>query len=106
MNGLPRELVRLLVLAGDAEPRTMDYCARCGESPESATHVFGNHTYVDPRPLYFAYRMGERAGLEQAASYLEGRDRGGCVDGLADKIGSMGSDRKGHGHGPGDGGDT
>lgn len=30
------------------EPRTTDYCAQCGESPDSGTHQFG-HDYVDPR---------------------------------------------------------
>lgn len=38
------------------EYKTTDYCARCGESPESGTHVVlpheaGGHDYVPPRYL-------------------------------------------------------
>lgn len=25
-----------------------DYCAKCGESPESGTHILGDHAYVRP----------------------------------------------------------
>ncbi len=34
------------------EPKTTDYCRRCGESPESATHLLplpSGHDYEDPR---------------------------------------------------------
>lgn len=33
------------------EPKTSDYCKRCGESPESASHWVGpdQHAYEDPR---------------------------------------------------------
>ena len=30
------------------DPKTMDYCKRCGQSPNSATHMY-NHIYEDPR---------------------------------------------------------
>lgn len=33
-----------------SEPKTTDYCARCGESPESGSHLPHGHEYVDPRP--------------------------------------------------------
>lgn len=32
-----------------SEPRTTDYCLKCGHSPESGDHLF-DHSYVDPRP--------------------------------------------------------
>lgn len=31
----------------EADPRTTDYCAVCGESPDSGTHLF-KHDYVRP----------------------------------------------------------
>lgn len=31
------------------EPKTTDYCATCGESPESGSHLPHGHEYVDPR---------------------------------------------------------
>jgi hypothetical protein len=42
------------------EPRTTDYCARCGESPESGTHVLGGHEYLDPRK--FGWRGNKDPG--------------------------------------------
>jgi hypothetical protein len=33
-----------------SEPKTTDYCANCGESPESGSHLPHGHEYVDPRP--------------------------------------------------------
>lgn len=38
-------------MANLGEPRTTDYCPRCRQSPESASHVTGNCQYLDPRPL-------------------------------------------------------
>lgn len=31
------------------EPKTTDYCVRCGESPESGSHLASGHDYIDPR---------------------------------------------------------
>lgn len=43
------------------EPRTIDYCAKCGHSPDSAVHLFqgarDSHDYVDPRDLVDAREL-------------------------------------------------
>jgi len=31
------------------EPKTTDYCAACGESPDSGSHLLHGHAYVDQR---------------------------------------------------------
>lgn len=36
-------------LVVDGEPKTTDYCVKCGESPESGSHLPHGHAYVDPR---------------------------------------------------------
>ena len=32
-----------------SEPKTTDYCVRCGESPDSGSHLPTGHDYIDPR---------------------------------------------------------
>ncbi len=59
VNALP-QLIRIAeaaeALCGDdisafGEPKTSDYCMRCGESPDSGSHLPHGHEYADPRPL-------------------------------------------------------
>lgn len=40
------DIQRKIAKLGDAS--TQDYCRKCGESPESGSHIF-DHTYEDPR---------------------------------------------------------
>lgn len=35
----------------DGEPVVTDYCVKCGESPESGSHLPHGHEYVDPRSV-------------------------------------------------------
>lgn len=45
------DIQRKIAKLGDAS--TQDYCRKCGESPESGSHIF-DHTYEDPRVLFTA----------------------------------------------------
>jgi len=54
------------------EPKTTDYCARCGESPESGSHLPHGHEYVDPRVRDPAIKTKQFA--HQAKLYLEQRN--------------------------------
>lgn len=45
------DIQRKIAKLGDAS--TQDYCRKCGESPESGSHIF-DHTYEDPRVIMVA----------------------------------------------------
>ena len=65
-----------------SEPRTTDYCLRCGESPESGTHQLysvgapsGFHEFVDPRYERKAINTLLRMAEEYATAGGNGPER-------------------------------
>lgn len=81
-------------MSGD-DYRTMDYCTRCGESPDSGNHVLGKCAYTPPkrlgwddelgrfveggRPLH-SWELGSAGAFIEADAWRADRDaRWGCM---------------------------